>query len=599
MKKTVNINLAGTFFHIDEDAYAKLSRYLDAIRKSLTDPKGSDEIMRDIEARIAELFNEKIQSQSQVISIKELDEVIAVMGQPEDYMVDEEMFEDEPVKEQRARRQSGHKQLFRDIDNKFIAGVSSGLSHYLGIDAIWVRLLWILLTFLSSGFFIIIYILFWILVPAAVTTSDKLKMTGEPVNISNIERKFKEGYESVADSVKNADYDKYGNKIKKGTAGFFETLGKVILAILTIFVKFLGVLLILTSLSVLIGLIISLFTLGTVGLWGTGEIMDYISLADISGAPIWLVSLVVFFAVGIPFFALFILGLKLLINNLKSLGRTVKISLVVVWVLSLIGLGILGIQQATQRAYEGEVISENTLAIDANDTVYLSMRADHQYEYEVYRQGNLQIEYDENDEKVIYSNDVRLIVKSTRDSVAKIRIMKEAEGEGRLAAEKYAEAINYSYSLENNTLYLDGFFTTDTKNKFRDQEVTVTVFLPEGSVLVADKNTRSFHSNYSNMGDILDYGKEGHYLRIIEGDVQCLDCPVETYNDDDNEVDKNSYEDDVMNTSPDANTNVIDAEGNLHEGGSDPNWENEVYEDFQPSSEEIQEQTQDTINQNQ
>ncbi|WP_203296505.1 PspC domain-containing protein [Luteirhabdus pelagi] len=599
MKKTVNINLAGTFFHIDEDAYAKLSRYLDAIRKSLTDPKGSDEIMRDIEARIAELFNEKIQSQSQVISIKELDEVIAVMGQPEDYMVDEEMFEDEPVKEQRARRQSGHKQLFRDIDNKFIAGVSSGLSHYLGIDAIWVRLLWILLTFLSSGFFIIIYILFWILVPAAVTTSDKLKMTGEPVNISNIERKFKEGYDSVADSVKNADYDKYGNKIKKGTAGFFETLGKVILAILTIFVKFLGVLLILTSLSVLIGLIISLFTLGTVGLWGTGEIMDYISLADISGAPIWLVSLVVFFAVGIPFFALFILGLKLLINNLKSLGRTVKISLVIVWVLSLIGLGILGIQQATQRAYEGEVISENTFAIDANDTVYLSMRADHRYEYEVYRQGNLQIEYDENDEKVIYSNDVRLIVKSTRDSVAKIRIMKEAEGEGRLAAEKYAEAINYSYSLENNTLYLDGFFTTDTKNKFRDQEVTVTVFLPEGSVLVADKNTRSFHSNYSNMGDILDYGKEGHYLRIIEGDVQCLDCPVETYNDDENEVDKNSYEDDVMNTSPDANTNVIDAEGNLHEGGSDPNWENEVYEDFQPSSAEIQEQTQDTINQNQ
>ncbi|MCT8340923.1 PspC domain-containing protein [Flavobacteriaceae bacterium TK19130] len=598
MKKTVNINLAGTFFHIDEDAYAKLSRYLDAIRKSLTDPKGSDEIMRDIEARIAELFNEKIQSQSQVISIKELDEVIAVMGQPEDYMVDEEMFEDEPVKEQRARRQSGHKQLFRDIDNKFIAGVSSGLSHYLGIDAIWVRLLWILLTFLSSGFFIIIYILFWILVPAAVTTSDKLKMTGEPVNISNIERKFKEGYDSVTDSVKNADYDKYGNKIKKGTAGFFETLGKVILAILTIFVKFLGVLLILTSLSVLIGLIISLFTLGTVGLWGTGEIMDYISLADISGAPIWLVSLVVFFAVGIPFFALFILGLKLLINNLKSLGRTVKISLVIVWVLSLIGLGILGIQQATQRAYEGEVISENTLAIDANDTVYLSMRADHQYEYEVYRQGNLQIEYDENDEKVIYSNDVRLIVKSTRDSVAKIRIMKEAEGEGRLAAEKYAEAINYSYSLENNTLYLDGFFTTDTKNKFRDQEVTVTVFLPEGSVLVADKNTRSFHSNYSNMGDILDYGKEGHYLRIVEGDVQCLDCPVETYNDDD-EFDKNSYEDDVMNTSPDANTNVIDDEGNLHEGSSDPNWENEVYEDFQPSSAETQEQTQDTINQNQ
>jgi phage shock protein PspC (stress-responsive transcriptional regulator) len=169
MKKTVNINLAGTFFHIDEDAYAKLQRYLEAIKKSLSDPQGSDEILRDIEARIAELFSEKIENNSQVISVKELDEVIAVMGQPEDYMVDEEIFEDAPTTKKRSTR-SSYKQLFRDIDNKFIAGVSSGLGHYLGLDAIWVRLLWILLTIFSSGVFIVIYILFWILVPAAEST---------------------------------------------------------------------------------------------------------------------------------------------------------------------------------------------------------------------------------------------------------------------------------------------------------------------------------------------------------------------------------------------------------------------------------------------
>lgn len=204
MKKTVNINLAGTFYHIDEDAFGKLSRYLDAIRKSLSDPQGKDEIIRDIEARIAELFSEKIENQSQVISIKELDEVIAVMGQPEDYRVDEEMFEDAPpsYSGRRDRSNASHKQLFRDIDNKFISGVSSGLGHYLGLDAIWVRFIWILLALLSSGTFIIIYILFWILVPPAVTTSEKLKMSGEAVTISNIEKKFKEGYETVADRVK-------------------------------------------------------------------------------------------------------------------------------------------------------------------------------------------------------------------------------------------------------------------------------------------------------------------------------------------------------------------------------------------------------------
>src|SRR5690606_34262407 len=117
----------------------------DAIRKSLKGTEGSEEIMQDIETRIAELFSEKIEFQSQVISLKELDEVIAVMGQPEDYEVDDEIFEDAPPSSGSYSKSTGnasHKQLFRDIDNKYIAGVSSGLGHYIGVDAIWIRLLW-------------------------------------------------------------------------------------------------------------------------------------------------------------------------------------------------------------------------------------------------------------------------------------------------------------------------------------------------------------------------------------------------------------------------------------------------------------------------
>lgn len=96
MNKTVNINLAGLFFHIDEDAYVKLQRYLEAIKRSFTDSQGRDEIIADIEARIAELFNERKQDQRQVIGMSEVDEVIAIMGQPEDYLVDDAIFDDEP-----------------------------------------------------------------------------------------------------------------------------------------------------------------------------------------------------------------------------------------------------------------------------------------------------------------------------------------------------------------------------------------------------------------------------------------------------------------------------------------------------------------------
>jgi phage shock protein PspC (stress-responsive transcriptional regulator) len=198
MNKTVNINLAGIFFHIDEDAYAKLQHYLEAIKRSLTGTHGRDEIINDIEARIAELFSEKIKNERQVISIKEVDEVISVMGQPEDYMLDEEIFEDET-----SYTQTKGKKLFRDTEHSYVGGVSSGLGHYLGISAIWLRIAWILLTIFSTGAFILIYIALWIFVPEAKTTADKLAMRGEPVTISNIERKIREGFDDVAGKMKD------------------------------------------------------------------------------------------------------------------------------------------------------------------------------------------------------------------------------------------------------------------------------------------------------------------------------------------------------------------------------------------------------------
>lgn len=546
MKKTVNINLAGTFFHIDEDAYGKLQRYLAAIKKSLTEPQGSDEIMRDIETRISELFSEKVESNSQVISLKELDEVIAVMGQPEDYMVDEELFDDAPKSNNQQRAYShtsaSHKQLFRDIDNKFISGVSSGLGHYLGLDALWVRLLWILLTFLTSGTFIIVYILFWILVPAAVSTADKLKMTGEPVNISNIEKKFKEGYETVADKVKNADYDKYGQKVKSGASGFFDTLGSILLVLLKIFVKFIGIILIITSLATLVGLIIGLFTFGSVDFWGNGEVLDYIGAFTDSIVPIWLVSLSIFFAIGIPFFVLFILGLKMMITNLKSIGTTAKIVLFITWIASIVALGIFGVRMANEQAYDGDSIAETTLPVRTGDTLRVRMNANTQYSTNVYRQGGLKFKYNENDEKVIYSNDIRLVVKSTTDSVAKLVVEKHAEGNSFLDARERAKAIDYNFIMENGTLTLDGFHTSAIENKYRNQEIHLTLYMPVGSIIYADKNTYSFHRNSSWYEDILDNGDEEQYLRILRDKTECLDCPP-------SEEDNNSTTDTSQNSS--------------------------------------------------
>ncbi|UZH55344.1 PspC domain-containing protein [Salinimicrobium tongyeongense] len=521
MNKTVNINLAGIFFHIDEDAYARLQHYLEAIKRSLTNTSGQEEIIHDIEARIAELFSEKIKNERQVIGIREVDEVISVMGQPEDYVIDDEIFEDEPV-----YKKTRGKKLFRDTENSYIGGVSSGLGHYTGISALWIRILWILLTVFSTGAFILIYIALWIFVPEARTTADKLAMRGEPVTISNIERKIREGFDDVSGKMKDINYEKYGYKARSGANSAATAVGDVVKFILNLFVKLIGIFLILIAGATLIGLFIGLFSIGTFGIieapW-----TDFVEIAGPGADSIWFISLLAFFAVGIPFFFLFILGLKILVKNLRSIGRTAKLVLLGLWIISVLGLIFFGIQQATERAFDGEVrISEN-LPVTANDTLYVNMIGDPQFNSTPYRSGDFNISYDDKENKVIWSQNVQLIVKSTTDSTGRMEIIKIAEGKSYDEARERASAIKYHTNYSNGNLDLSGILTTNPEQKYREQKVQVSLFLPVGTVLYAADNTYSFHRNSDYFGDILHNGYEEQYLKITREGAECLDCPAE------------------------------------------------------------------------
>ena len=527
MNKTVNINLAGIFFHIDEDAYAKLQRYLEAIKRSFTNSQGRSEIISDIEARIAELFTERMKTEKQVISIKEVEEVITIMGQPEDYLVDEEIFEDEP----KAKTSGSSRKLFRDTENAYVGGVSSGLGHYFDIDPLWIRLAWVILMFgFGTGFFV--YILLWILMPAAQTTADKLAMSGKPVNITNIEQKVKEGFgnvkdsiEDVADKVKNQDYSKAGNKIKSSSRSFFDALGNIIMFFFKVIAKFIGVILIIVGASTLIALFISLFSVGTSSFFSPWW-MDYAHVANTTGMPIWLISLLVFFAVGIPFFVIFYLGLKILVNNLKSIGNIAKFTLLGLWLASILTLVVFGIREATEHAFDASVTQKEELQITSKDTITIKMIGNKNYDDDMRRRHrSFQLVHNDNGEKLIYSSDLKFIVRSTKDSLASISIEKNSEGRNYQNAKEGAEKIDYDYAFVDNELQLDSYLTTDLKNKFRNQQVEIIVHLPEGTTFFADENTYSYHRNYRNSNDILDNGMEEHYLKVIEDDVVCLDCP--------------------------------------------------------------------------
>jgi phage shock protein PspC (stress-responsive transcriptional regulator) len=547
MNKTVNINLAGIFFHIDEDAYLKLQRYLEAIKRSFTDSQGRSEIISDIEARISELFSERIKNDKQVIGNKEVDEVITIMGQPEDYLVDDEIFEDEPQTSYK-RKTSPSKKLYRDTDNSYVGGVSSGLSHYFGIDTVWIRLAWIILIF-GAGTGILLYILLWILVPEAKTTTEKLMMKGEPVNISNIEKKIKDGFDSVTDvaknvtdsvgaaaknvtdsvseAAKNIDFKKKGNSLKSSSSSFFYTIGEVIMFFFKVFAKFIGIILILTGAISLILLIIGLFSLGVANIIHIPG-LDLVDIVNAGNTPVWLVSLLTFFTVGIPFFFIFYLGLKILINNLKSIGNIAKFTLLGLWLMSIIGLVVVGLRQASEHAFDEHVIEKQELIITDNDTLRVKMITNDLYSSHAYRRNkSFKVAYNEDGEKTIYSSDIKVIVKSTTDSLATISIEKSANGRDYQKAIERAKNINYNYAFNGNELLLDSYLTTDTQNKFSNQEIYIILYLPEGTIVDFSGNTQSFLDYHRYNGNIVTSNNANHVLKILEDDIECLDCPIE------------------------------------------------------------------------
>ena len=542
MNKTVNINLAGIFFHIDEDAYLKLQRYLEAIKRSFTDSQGQSEIIADIEARISELFSERVQNEKQVIRIKEVDEVISIMGQPEDYLVDDEIFEDEPQPTYR-NKSSKSRKLFRDTDNSYIGGVSSGLAHYFGIDAIWIRLAWILLIF-GAGTGILLYILLWVLVPEATTTAEKIMMTGEPVNISNIEKKIKDGFDTVTETVtdvaknvsdsvsnaaKNVDVKKTSNSIKSSSRSFFDTIGDIIMFFFKVFAKFIGVLLIIVGAATLIALIVALFSVGVVDVIHIPG-LDLFEIANTGNTPIWLISIFSFFAVGIPFFFLFYLGLKILINNLKSIGNVAKFSLLGLWLISIIALIVFGVRQASEHAYEESFTEKTDLPITANDTLTIKMVNNDNFNSGQFgRHNGFKLAHNEDGEKTLFSSNIDIVVQSTSDSVARIGIRKRADGRDYEKAIERAKNINYNFDFRNNTLILDSYLTTDPDNKYSDQEVDVMLFLPENSVAYFNNTTRHNIHYRSYDGNIVSRDDTNHYLKILYDDVECLDCPEEEF----------------------------------------------------------------------
>jgi len=148
MNKTVNINLAGIVFHIDEDAFEILNNYLNTLKNHFKNEEGGDEILKDIEGRIAELFTERM-IKKEAISLTDINEITSIMGDPSQY--DDEIEQEQSQKNQEKEedlRKGKRRKVFRDEEGRMIGGICSGLAHYFDINIFWFRIIFICLLYL-------------------------------------------------------------------------------------------------------------------------------------------------------------------------------------------------------------------------------------------------------------------------------------------------------------------------------------------------------------------------------------------------------------------------------------------------------------------
>jgi len=529
MNKTVNINIGGLFFHIDEDAYQKLSKYFEAIKSSLSNSSGKDEIMKDIEMRVAELFSERQKSDKHVINNNDVDEVISVMGQPEDYRIADDSDEPKEIN----YYSTGKRKLFRDKERATFGGVCSGLGHYFGIESVWIKLLFLVLFFgFGSGF--IVYLVLWIAMPKAVTTSEKLEMRGEPVTISNIEKKVREEFENVSekvreefehvsDKIKNANHE-LGKNMKSRSESFVSRLGDVFTTIFNAFAKVIGAFIVVFSSLSLLGTLVIFMVLIFSSTLPQITLINYFRTPLGLETPLWIQGILFLLTLGIPLFFLLILGLKLVVTNYKSIGNIAKYTLLAVWIIAIGILAVVGINKFTQIASEGKEIKKEVINILPKDTLNVSFENNIYYDKEISNHTDYRLTLDERNQEVIYSNNVSIKVMKTEEALPYIQIEKLAYGNSALKAKLIAQKIKYNFKIQGNKLILDNYFLSEVASKFRNQKVEIFLYLPKGALLKLDKTVQDFDTSDNELFNI-NYNSGNYIYQMGEKQIKCLNCP--------------------------------------------------------------------------
>ena len=522
MNKTIIININSIVFHIEEDAYEVLRSYMIDIQKHFGQSEDSREILQDIENRISEMFTEKIQAGSkEVLNMEDVNAVIDQMGRVSDFESEDQDDYSSFRHETNTNGFKVGKKLMRDPDDRVFSGVCSGLGHFFGIEAKWVRLLFALFVIIG-GSGLLVYVILWIVMPPAITRADKMEMRGEAPNIQNFKRSFDEEMSGVKDTFSRG-MDRTGDGVAK---------------LLQIIVKVIGVFFVIVVGLMLIGLIIGLifFALAIVNV--IPDVMDDSGpfyLMNPSEVPFALIA--GFLSVFIPFAGLFYLLLRVLFEK-KPMSNYLTTTLFVVWLLSVGALIYYSTSVAKEFRESSTIVEEKPLQKQAvyylkeNDVRVIRLKNGVKSSMGL-KSENLSSHLKRN---------IRIRIERIDSLQAPyVRYEYSAKGSTYKMATDRAAKINYALTQDSSSLVFDNAFQLTEGERYRDQEVNITLFLPVGTKLVINDRLED------KLRDISFYECRDRYNEDVKDvefvvtslGLKCVLLPKISNDDDEEDADSN------------------------------------------------------------
>ncbi|WP_298392406.1 PspC domain-containing protein [Hydrotalea sp.] len=582
MKKVININFQGRVVPIEESAYDTLQQYIDSLRLYFANEEGRDEIINDIEGRIAELFAEILQKGNTCITDADVESILNSMGRPQDFDAEGVNSSEQPAAESKTTHTGSSSttgnRLFRDENNKILGGVCSGIANYLNIDSLIIRILtvifigvtfipylvlwiavpssaskiigaqrkklyrdpddkmiagvcsglskyfginvWIpralfILPFISFAFrhwywglfdfpgfvnfsfspgALVIYIIFWIVLPEAKTAAEKLELRGEKVDVESIKNTIQSDMEGFKDRA-----EKMGNDIKNKAQEFGKSftekskemgteattvarktgrgLGDVIVLLFKIFAYFIiGV--------VVFAIVVALFALGVV-FTGLIPLKNYILESGWQSIFAWGTLL---FFIWVP-----VIGIVTFIirktANVKGNKNIIRYSFTALWLIGLFCFTGLLVSLRNDFRYHNNPIEQN-ISIQQPTKGYLEIVRGNENKF--YYNNNRWFRLDPftsiDDDSVFVRNINIRIIQSATDSFY-ITVVKLANGESRTAANVNADAIDFRMAQNDSAIRFNNGIAINQNNKFRNQHLIVTVAVPIGKkIKITTKN---------------------------------------------------------------------------------------------------------------